>query len=196
MLRGKTVTLRPAEPRDMRPVYEWLAQSDLTSSMLGPPLFPDVPAPSWEQFRLEYPMHFFDGSRAESGRSYIIEVHQEAAGHINYDGMDDSGRYAELDIWMRSQRYCGHGYGTDAIRTLVSFLESEYHVGQFILRPSQRNPRAIGAYEAAGFRRQDMSSDEQSLRYGPGEYFDSVLLLKISAICQTAEGTCTTQPPL
>jgi RimJ/RimL family protein N-acetyltransferase len=178
MLQGKTVILRPAKSSDSRSIYEWLAHSDLTSSMLGPPLFPEVPAPTWEQFCAEYPPHFFDGSRSDVGRSFIIEVNGFPVGHINYDGLDSVRRCAELDIWLRSSECCGKGYGSDAIDTLVIFLQEKYQVKKFILRPSQRNTRAIKSYKRAGFKIIDISQDEQLRIHGPGDYTDNVFMMR------------------
>ncbi len=178
MINGKLVTLRPARPTDARPVYDWLVSSDLTSSMMGPPRFPEVALPTWEQFCADYGPHFFDGSRMEVACSFIIEVDGQAIGHINYDGLDLGRRRTELDIWMRSSRYCGKGYGSDAIEALVRFLMARYSVQEFILRPSRRNPRAIRAYERAGFVQVNVSIDEQTRTYGKGDNYDDVLMIR------------------
>jgi RimJ/RimL family protein N-acetyltransferase len=177
-MQGKHIILRPAEPSDSRSIYEWLVASDLTQSMMGPPLFPEVELPSWEQFCSDYRHHFFDGSRSDSGRCYIIEVDNVAIGQLNYDGLDSTRRCAELDIWLRSSQYCSKGYGSDAINTLVAFLQSKYHVKEFVLRPSQRNPRAIRAYERASFTQVCMSKEEQTRIYGEGDYSDDVLMIR------------------
>jgi RimJ/RimL family protein N-acetyltransferase len=182
MLQGKTIILRPATFTDSRAIYEWLAHSDLTASMMGPPLFPEVSIPSWEEFCVGYPSHFFDGSRSDSGRSYIIELKGEPIGHINYDGLDPKGRCAELDIWMRSSNFCGRGFGSEAIELLVSFLLEQYHVRQFVLRPSRRNERAIRSYERAGFVQVDMSPADHMRAYGRGDYRDDVLMLREGAV--------------
>ncbi|RAJ99855.1 hypothetical protein LX87_01551 [Larkinella arboricola] len=41
---GTRVCLRPATLSDRQSIYEWLAHSDLTALMLGPPTFPENPA--------------------------------------------------------------------------------------------------------------------------------------------------------
>jgi hypothetical protein len=74
MIRGSLVTVRPAREHDRRAIYQWLAESDLTPSMLGPPNFPDAPEPTWDQFCEDYGPDFFDGTRQEVGRSFIIEL--------------------------------------------------------------------------------------------------------------------------
>ncbi len=170
--------MRPAIPDDARPVYEWLANSDLTPSMMGPPLFPEVSIPTWEQFCRDYKLHFFDGSKPAAGQSFIIEKKDEAIGHINYDCTDLVKSRTELDIWMRSLEYCGKGFGPDATETLVMYLHEKYAINEFILRPSERNKRAIRSYEKSGFVKLNISQDEQKRLYGPGDYYDDVLMIR------------------
>jgi hypothetical protein len=88
MIRGSLVTLRPAVEQDRRAVYDWMANPDVAASMMGPPLFPEHPVPTWEEFCADYLPHFFDGSRPDLGRSFIIEVNGEPVGHINYNDID------------------------------------------------------------------------------------------------------------
>jgi diamine N-acetyltransferase len=176
MIRGSLVTLRPAREQDRRAIYQWLAESDLTPSMLGLPDFPDAPVPTWDQFCEDYGPHFLDGTRPEVGRSFIIEVDGEAVGHVNYDGMDSARGRAELDIWLRSSAVCGHGYGSDALGALTRYLHEAFGVTEFILRPSRRNPRAIRAYAKAGFALLPLTNEQQAEIYGPGDYQDTVVM--------------------
>jgi RimJ/RimL family protein N-acetyltransferase len=172
------VTLRPARGSDRREIYRWLAESDVTASMMGPPLFPDHPPPTWEEFCRDYGPHFFDGTREDVGRSFIIEVAGEPVGQVNYDGMDRARGTAELDIWLRSESVCGRGYGPDALAALTRHLHGTFGVTEFIIRPSLRNPRAIRAYGKAGFTRLGIAGEEQAAIYGPGDYVDTVVMRK------------------
>lgn len=176
MIRCTTVTLRPATVDDRRDIYRWLVDSDVTPSMIGPPEFPEIAAPSWEEYSADYALHFFDGSRPERGRSFIIEVDGEAVGHVSYDGLAPDRPIAELDIWMRSLACCGHGYGADALMALMHHLHAQVAVELFIIRPSQRNPQAIRACTKAGFRPSPLTPAELLLRDGPGEFVDTVTL--------------------
>jgi RimJ/RimL family protein N-acetyltransferase len=178
MILGSLVTLRSARDDDRRAIYQWLALSDLTASMLGPPDFCDAPAPTWDEFCSDYEPHFFDGTRQEIGRSYIIESGGKAVGHVNYDGMDLAQRFAELDIWLRSSEACGQGYGPDALQALMRHLHTTFGIIDFILRPSRRNGRAIRAYAKAGFLLLPLTDEEQAERYGPGDYSDTVVMAK------------------
>lgn len=177
-LLGPNIGLRPATKADRRPVFEWLALSDVTSSMFGPPMFPESPPPTWDQFCADYAPHFFDGSRPELGRSFIIEVGGEPVGHVGYDGLDRGRGVAELDIWMRSLACCGRGYGGEALQVLAVHLFREYGVREVVIRPSARNTRARRAYSGAGFIEARLFPADQLALYGPEDYPDSVVMIK------------------
>ena len=178
VISGTAVTLRPSRESDRRAVFQWLAESDVTSSMLGPPLFPEEPTPTWDEFNADYGPNFFDGSTLEVESSYIIEVAGESVGQINYEIRDNPARLAELDIWLRSLADTGHGYGSDALITLTGHLFRTLGVDTFLIRPSARNPRAIRAYQKAGFIVVPMPTQEQVDQYGAGDYEDTVVLIK------------------
>ena len=152
MIKGANIKLRPATLSDRWNIYQWLALSDITAQMMGPPYFPGNPIPTWEEFVSDYKPHFFDDIDPDNGRSYIIEVNGEAVGQINYNEIDRSTNTVELDIWLAGRKYCNKGYGTDAINTLCSYLAEYLNCETFILAPSARNKAAIKAYEKCGFQ--------------------------------------------
>jgi RimJ/RimL family protein N-acetyltransferase len=173
------ITLRPATLPDRRAIYEWMACSDLTESMMGSPEFAENPVPTWAEFCADYQDYFFDGSRPEVGRSFIIEHQGTAVGHVSCSRGDDRPNFAELDIWMRDSSCTGHGWGSEALRTLCEYLHKTLDMREFILRPSARNVRAVRSYERAGFMRTLLSNDEQANVYGPGEYCDTVVMRRV-----------------
>jgi len=178
MIPGSLVTLRPAREHDRRAVYEWMAESDVTPSMMGPPLYPDAPIPTWEEFCADYVALFFDGTKPDVGRSYIIEVNGEAVGHVSYSEVDLARGRAELDVWLRSESLCGHGYGSDALSALTRHLHEALGLTEFIIRPSRRNERAIRAYARAGFVPLPLSPEERDAVYGATEHRDALVMLK------------------
>jgi diamine N-acetyltransferase len=176
IISGAAVTLRSAQESDRRAMYEWLVESDVTPSMMGPPLFPDVPLPTWREFCDDYGPLLFDGSRPEREGSYIVEVGGEALGQVNYEVTGPGQGSQELDIWLRSEADCGHGYGPDALTALTRHLHDTIGAQEFIIRPSKRNRRAVRAYMKAGFVLVPMTQKRQAERYGPGDYSDTVVL--------------------
>jgi RimJ/RimL family protein N-acetyltransferase len=179
-IRGRQIVLRPATLRDRRRVFEWLTRSDVTAAMLGPPLYPDAPVPTWEEFCGDYQPHYFDGSTPMLGRSYLILAGADPVGHINYNDIfeKDGQRRVELDVWMRSRAWCGKGYGPDAIETLCRHLLETYGVTAFMVQPSARNPAAIRAYEKAGFHRLHATPQAAEAMWGPWDYEDSVFMVR------------------
>jgi RimJ/RimL family protein N-acetyltransferase len=177
-IHGAKVTLRPARESDRLDVFRWLTASDSTSAMLGLPLYPEQPAPTWDEFNADYGPIFFDGSAPEIACSYIVEVAGEPVGQINYEMREGPARLAELDIWLRSLADTGHGYGSDALVTLTDHLQRTLGVDTFLIRPSARNPRAVRAYQKAGFVIQPMTTQRQIDAYGAGDYDDTVVLVK------------------
>ena len=179
-IQGERVVLRPATHEDEPQILEWLLNSDVTPSMLGPPQFPERPLPLPEDSSQRLDPHYFDGTAPELGRCFLILVDGESVGQLNYnDIMERDGRKrVELDIWMRSESCCGKGYGTDALDALCRYLHERFGVEQFMVQPSARNPRAIRAYEKVGFKRLEVSMDSARRLWGPNDYCDSVYMVR------------------
>jgi len=173
MIKGQQVILRPATLNDRRQIFEWLAQSDLTSNMLGPPDFPDNLVPTWDEFVSDYNPNFFTNFNPDGGRSFIIEVSGAGIGHINYNEIDRSINTVELDIWLADSQHCNKGYGTDAILTLCDYLFYNFNCKAIILAPSARNKAAIRAYEKCGFQ-----TINESLEHFVPDYYDTVIMMK------------------
>ena len=179
MIKGEQVTLQPAAEKDKYEIYKWLAKSDVTASMMGPPKFPDHPIPTWEEFCADYKQHFFEDSAPQLGRCFVIIVNDVPVGQINYNDINQNKHRTALDIWMSCEANCGKGYGPDALEALCKYLFQTYGVVEFVIIPSERNRRAIHAYKKAGFRRIHISREELIVEYGdPGDYHDNVLLIK------------------
>ena len=176
--RQLNVSIHPAMGSDRLQVYEWLARSDVTPSMMGPPGYPEQPIPSWEDFCADYPPHYFDDSQPFSGRCFVIVADGEDVGVVCYNAIEEESRLTELDIWLGAEAYCGKGYGSNALEALCARLHEAYGVEEFIVRPTSRNRRAIAAYKRAGFELLPLPPAEQIKRFGKGDYEDAVVLLK------------------
>ena len=159
---------------DRRDIYQWLAHSDLSSSMLGPPDYPDSPVPSWEAFLEDYQPYYFDGSRPDLGRCFVIQTGGEDVGQINYNEINAKDRSVELDIWLAAGRYTGKGYGTDALAALCDYLHREMGCERFYIAPARKNRRAVRCYEKAGF-----AETGQIPGWFRPDYEDTILMEKV-----------------
>ena len=180
LIQGKLVTLRLSTLEDRRNIYDWFANSDLTVSMAGEPVFPDSPPGSWEEFCEDHTPHFFEGEITEMGRCFVMQLDGADVGQIYFNDIEerDGLKRVELDMWMRAEKYCGKGYGSDALNTLCEFLAQRFSVEQFMVQPSSRNPRAIRAYEKVGFTRLDILLEDVIKEWRPNDYSDSVFMVK------------------
>lgn len=187
LLRGKLIALRLSTMNDRRKIFDWLSHSDVTSSMFGEPIFPEEPAPTWEEFCADHTPHFFEGEITEQGRCFVMQVSNEEVGQIYFNDIENRNgiKRVELDMWMRAEIYCGKGFGSDALNTLCDFLTQRFGVDQFLVQPSGRNPRAIRVYEKAGFVRLNIPLQEAVKDWGPNDYFDSVYMVKILSLEET-----------
>jgi diamine N-acetyltransferase len=180
-IAGPKVTLRRARETDRARVYEWLIGSDLTSSLMGVPMFPDRPIPSPEEFAHIFGTHVFDGKRPYAGRMYIISVQGDELGCVTHGPIDVLNDVVELDVWLAERRVAGHGYGSEALVVLCDWLQVNYGVNRFLARPSRRNVKALRALRRAGFRETDLPANEvvSKLDLPAGHYADEVLLFRI-----------------
>jgi len=179
IITGNKIELKPTFESNRKKIYTWLTQSNLTSSMMGPPDYEEHPIPSWEKFCEDYPLPFFNTSGDGKGRNYIIVVNNEEIGTIGYDLLDKNKNQVVLDIWMQDEKYCGHGYGSDALNTLCKHIHKTYDITNFIISPSARNKRAIAAYKKAGFEYvKIINKEEQEKEFGKSEFDDNIIMIK------------------
>lgn len=146
-----TLLLRPAVSTDRRKVFGWLVASEATSSIMGPPHFPEYPLPGWEKFCADYSEHFFLPDGDGYGRLFILSAAGREIGYVAYFGLNNWRGVAELEICIALSADCGRGYGSAAIRQLADKLLAHSTVESLVARPPRRNARAIAAFRKAGF---------------------------------------------
>ena len=146
-------SLRPATIEDRRQIYEWLARSDATPQMMGPPIYQDFPVPSYEEYLADYN----DDAFGELGdfRIFVIQSDGVGIGAISYW---INGRIAEIDLWIGDRIHWGRGHGPRAMKKIAAELDERGGIDALIIRPSERNARAISAYRKAGFSQYDRES--------------------------------------
>ncbi len=190
---GSRVTLRRARLIDRPRIHEWMTQSDLTSNMMGAPLFPDHPIPSLEEFSADYVNAYFDGTRPYDGRVFVIVAGGDEIGAVSHGPIDLLNDVTELDIWLAERRLTSRGLGSEALVLLADWLQAQYGVNRFLVRPSRRNVRALRAMRRAGFRETDLPAPEviEKLHLPKGDYADEVLLFRI---LQVPPATLTPDP--
>ncbi len=178
---GYRIKLRKAVLADRPVIYKWMAESNITKSMLGEPYYPDAPVPSFDEFVDDFSDSFFTDDINSSGKSFIIMDGNHEIGTLCYDLMDLHNRWVVLDIWLKDEKYCGKGYGPEALKLLCTYLFKTKGIINFYIAPSMRNSRAIKSYEKAGFIRLKMNRTQAKRKFGIDiyDYNDNVVMKKV-----------------
>lgn len=170
---GDKIKIRPATMHDKTKIFDWLTNSNLTSSMMGFPDYPDAKIPTWDEFDKDYLNHYFDGSAPLKGRCFIIIEEEIEVGQINYNPIDIDKKMTSLDIWLSDKKYTGRGIGTEAIILLCKYLNEQFGCEKIVMCPSKRNKNAIKSYTKAGFVITNIECDELAK-----DYSDNIVMIK------------------
>jgi diamine N-acetyltransferase len=186
------VEIRHADITEKYKTYEWLCLSDTAPMHMGEPDYPNNPIPSWDEFEGGFEDFYYQEATRGKGSVMIIQHDGEEIGCLCYACFHLKPQKAELDIWLKGKGYCGNGNGTKALKALCDYLESNYNMKEYIIRPSVKNYRAVRAYEKVGFKKVQENEKEKMINefllpeflseYGDGDYGfeDTAILIKTS----------------
>ena len=150
IIQGDKITLRPMTVEEIPQFFEWATQSDATPYWYGELQGDQVP--TFKEFCKDWKRYYFDGSAQEKGRCFVILIEDKAIGQVNYNEIDRRDNSVELDIIIPEDRYKNKGYGTDALQTLSKYLIFVMDIEKCWIDVVYKNPRAIRAYQKAGFK--------------------------------------------
>jgi aminoglycoside 6'-N-acetyltransferase len=157
-LRGERVLLRPLTPADVPAVAAIQAQPGV-ARWWGEPTEEDLREKA-------------DGR--EGVVALAIELDGKLVGLIQYHEEEDPMyRHAGIDLFLAEQVH-RQGLGTDAIRTLASYLIRERGHHRLVIDPAADNAAAIRAYENVGFR--PVGVMRQYERLPGGDWHDGLLM--------------------
>jgi RimJ/RimL family protein N-acetyltransferase len=93
-----------------------------------------------------------------------------SCGFFNYDQRNAS---AEFGIMIGVKSYWDKGFGTEAVRLLVRHGFETINLNRIYLRVLETNPRAIRAYEKAGFTHEGR---QRQADFKNGRYLDMLVM--------------------
>jgi diamine N-acetyltransferase len=171
------IKIRHATLAEKQKTYEWLCLSNTANMHMGEPDYPESPIPDQKQFNEDFE-DFYYMENGNLGSVMIMENDKEEIGCLCYACFHLKNNYAELDIWMKDLKYCGKGFGPEALKQLIKYLKVNLGIERMIIRPSEKNINAIKAYEKIGFKRtidklktiEDYLRPEYIEKLGPGDY--------------------------
>ncbi len=167
MFRGEKIQLA-AILREYLPKYvEWLNDWEVSQF-----LAPGVPFPMSPEDETDW----FENRRKREG-NYVFAIltldKNQVIGNCGLHNVDLKNRAAVFGIFIGDKNYWGKGYGTDATRTIVRYGFEQLGLNHIELWVYDFNPRAIRAYEKAGFKREGVR--RQGL-YRNGKFHDEIMM--------------------
>lgn len=163
--------IRHALIDEKRKTYEWMCLSDTATAHMGGTEFSENPIPNWDEFQEAFEDSYYTEIGRKSGSVMIINNEDEEIGCTCYACFHLHEQMAELDIWLKSESECGKGIGTQALKETIYYLNKDFGINKFLIRPSEKNARAIKSYQKAGFTYRNDKEDVLRRYYKP-ECFD------------------------
>jgi RimJ/RimL family protein N-acetyltransferase len=167
MWRGEKVELTAVQREDLSKYVEWLNDWEISQFLI-----PGIPAP----MNLEDETSWFENRHKREG-NYVFAIRTLAEhrliGNCGLNGVDFKNRSATFGIFIGDKNFHSQGFGTDATRTLLRFAFEQLGLNRVDLWVYEFNPRAMRAYEKAGFKR--VGAKRQGL-YRNGKFYDEYLM--------------------
>lgn len=122
---------------------------------------------------LDDPDYEREGLRND-GAAFAIRVDGETVGWVGFnEETEPDYKCASLDISLTPEQQA-QGLGPEALRTVIDWLVQEHGHHRFTIDPAVANRRAIGAYEAVGFR--PVGVMRKADKHADGTWQDSLLM--------------------
>jgi diamine N-acetyltransferase len=173
MIYDENLRLRAPTRSDLPQFVAWLNDPEVRKGLLRNMPLSLEEEEIWFENLLKQPAE---------GRPMVIEVRQGenwiAIGNCGIHNIDWRVHSGEAGIFIGDKSRWNQGYGTQVMRLLLQHGFNTLNLNRIMLEVYENNPRAIRAYEKAGFvhegrKRQGMYKD--------GKYFDVLLMSVLRA---------------
>ena len=164
MLRGVKTVLRPIAEDDLPLLWKWENDPDLTYYLNADrhrTMSMDEIHRRYRQIRSDPTMELF-----------IIETHHnDRIGMLGYDNLSIERRSCRVYIGIGDKRLWSHGYGSDAMRTLLQHQFTDLTLERVYLSVYDFNDRAIASYRKCGYR---VDGVRRNVALVDGQWCDSI----------------------
>lgn len=168
MIYGDRVRLRHVERRDLAQFVEWLNDPEVSQGLAMFTPLSMAEEEDWFENMLKRP---------NEERPLCIEAGQEEdwilIGNSSFFSIDWRNRSAEMGIFIGDKSYWNQGFGSEVISMLLRYGFATLNLHRIFLRVFEDNPRAIRAYEKAGFVHEGR---QRQAEYHDGHFHDVLLM--------------------
>lgn len=172
MLLGQTIRLRPIEKDDLPRFVKWFADPNVRANLATHRPFSQDQEEDWYQ----------KNRQAGDLQAWAIDAQVDAPqraslwthiGSCGFHEIDWRNRWGEVGIVIGTPENWGRGYGTDAMRTLVTWGFQTLNLNRIQLRVYSDNTRAQRCYEKVGFQLEGRLRQDN---FAQGAYRDTLLM--------------------
>jgi RimJ/RimL family protein N-acetyltransferase len=173
MIYGERIRFRGVEKEDLSTFVRWINDPEV---LRGIGIY--LPYATADE------QDWFEKMRAFSPEehSLAIEVKEVSTsgeecwkliGSCGFFKLDHRNACTEFGIMIGDKSYWNRGYGTEAVRLLVRHGFQTLNLNRIYLRVLENNPRAIRAYEKAGFTHEGR---QRQAEFRDGQYIDLLVM--------------------
>lgn len=146
MYTGKLIKLRAYKKEELPLVVEYINDPEVKRNVN-----PGIPY----IYTLEDEEKWYENCSA-SNDTYHFAIEtldtREYIGGCGINEVDFKNSKVTIGIFIGNKEYWGKGYGTDAIKTLTSFIFDQMNINKIKLSVYAFNKRAMRCYEKCGFK--------------------------------------------
>lgn len=180
MIYGTRIRLRAVERHDLPRFVSWLNDPDVRENLQMLMPLSEAQEESWFVEMLKQPLY---------EQPLVIEVRDGsgwiAVGDCSFHKIDWRIAMAEVGIFIGDRAYWNLGYGTEAMQLLLDIGFKTLNLNRVFLRVYETNPRAIRAYEKAGFVHEGRLRQAE---FRNGRYIDVLLMSVLRSEWQAPGG--------
>jgi ribosomal-protein-alanine N-acetyltransferase len=143
-INGDKIKIRHKRLQDAINEYLWRQDDELSRLDASTPL-----TGSFQEY-----IHWYAEDHGYSNNSCILAIETFDGIHIGNFGcfnIDDINKQLEIGIMIGNKSYWNHGYGMDAMMTMVDHLFNNTHAERISLKTLDWNIRAQKCFEKCGF---------------------------------------------
>jgi diamine N-acetyltransferase len=170
LINGERVRFRGLEREDIPIFVKWLNDPEVQQGILLHNPVSRATEENWFEGMIKRPPeeHVL-GIEVRMPASEGEEETWQLIGSLAFNDIDWRNCASEFGIMIGDKTYWNQGYGTDAIRLLVKHGFNTLNLNRIFLHVFANNPRAIRAYEKAGFIHE---GKKRQAEFKNGKYID------------------------
>jgi RimJ/RimL family protein N-acetyltransferase len=169
MIYGERIRLRAAERSDLPMFVKWLNDPDVSRHLgLHLPL------------SLASEEGWFESMLKGTPEEQVLVIEKKQAdeswlplGNCSLMDINWRNRYAEFGIFIGEKEFWNQGFGAEAARLILKHGFATLNLHRIWLRVNANNPRAIKAYEKAGYVREGI---QRQAMFQDGQYLDVIVM--------------------